>query len=458
MISSRTGVGTMTLKRCSPLVRALLAIGFSASTILAQSPPPREKPKLKDFGESLKRLKWDPQLNAAIETKPPHKDASAGDRADVVKIETSLVASDVLVLDQSGQPVTGLTANDFVITEDGKPQKVGMLSLGDNAAVPRSIVLIIDYSPSQFPYIQTSSAAARTLVDKLAPLDRMAIVTDDVELLVDFTDDKKKLKDALNSLVKRVHPDFNSANPAPPRSGLSKQYSALMATLKEAFSDEDQRPIIIFQTDGDELSLLQGAALPSVAPNLPRDLREMEQRRIDAWLKRGRASFSRNDLYKAVEQSRATIYTVVPGFRMVGLPPAQQVAQLRAQWEFDALAQSRVMGPRSVDATRKYWSDRWKRTPPEAIQFYIDDELKVQASLAMVATLTGGWTEFLERPEQADEIYSRIFSDINRRYIVGYYPINKEHDGKRRKLHIEVQAHPEYTVMTRKAYYAAEPE
>ena len=413
MISSRTGVGTMTLKRCSPLVRALLAIGFSASTILAQSPPPREKPKLKDFGKSLKRLKWDPQLNAAIETKPPHKDASAGDPTDVVKIETSLVASDVLVLDQRGQPVTGLTANDFVITEDGKPQKVGMLSLGDNAAVPRSIVLIIDYSPSQFPYIQTSSAAARTLVDKLAPLDRMAIVTDDVELLVDFTDDKKKLKDALNSLVKRVNPDFNSANPAPPRSGLSKQYSALMATLKEAFSDEDQRPIIIFQTDGDELSLLQGAALPTVAPTLPPDLRDLEQTRIDAWLKRGRASFSRNDLYKAVEQSRATIYTVVPGFRMVGLPPAQQVAQLRAQWEFDALAHSRVRGPRSVDATRKYWSDRWKRTPPEAIQFYIDDELKVQASLAMVATLSGGWTEFLERPESKRMRSTRAFSQTS---------------------------------------------
>ena len=380
MISPRTVVAPMSPKRCSRLVCALLAVGFSASIVLAQSPPPREKPKLKDFGESLKRLKWNPQLNAAVETKPPPKDASAGDREDVVKIETSLVASDVLVLDQRGQPVTGLMAKDFVITEDGQPQQVGMFSLGDNAAVQRSIVLIIDYSPSQFPYLQTSSAAARTLVDKLAPLDGMAIVTDDVELLVDFTNDKKKLKDALNSLVNRVNPYFNSANSVRPRFGLSKQYSALMATLKEAFSYEDQRPIVIFQTDGDELSNLQGADPPAVAPNLPRDLREMEQRRIDAWQKRGRAEFSRNDLYKAVEKSRATIYTIVPGFRMIGLSPAEQVAQLKAQREYDALAQSRMMGPSSVDWIRKYWSDRWKRIPPEAIQFYIDDEVKVQAA------------------------------------------------------------------------------
>jgi hypothetical protein len=84
--------------------------------------------------------------------------------------------------------------------------------------------------------------------------------------------------------------------------------------------------------------------------------------------------------------------------------------------------------------------------------------LRVQASLAVVATLTGGWTEFLEQPSQADEIYSHIFSDINRRYIVGYYPTNKERDGKRRRLSIEVQGHPEYVVMSRKSYYAAGPE
>ena len=43
---------------------------------------------------------------------------------------------------------------------------------------------------------------------------------------------------------------------------------------------------------------------------------------------------------------------------------------------------------------------------------------------------------------------------MNRRYLVGYYPTNKEHDGKRRKLNITGRDHPEYIVMGRKAYYA----
>jgi len=46
------------------------------------------------------------------------------------------------------------------------------------ATVPRSIILIIDYSPSQFAYIKDSIEAAKVLVDKLKPRDRMAVVTD----------------------------------------------------------------------------------------------------------------------------------------------------------------------------------------------------------------------------------------------------------------------------------------
>jgi hypothetical protein len=83
---------------------------------------------------------------------------------------------------------------------------------------------------------------------------------------------------------------------------------------------------------------------------------------------------------------------------------------------------------------------------------------KMQSALALLATITGGWANFLGDPSQADEIYSHILSDMNRRYIVGYYPTNKEHDGKRRKLGIDVPGHPEYIVMSRKSYFAPEPE
>src|SRR5262249_48338565 len=149
-----------------------------------------ERPQLKDFGSSLKRLKWDSQKNAAVE-KPAKKPNGEADD-EVVRVNTDLVTCDVQVRDGKGNTVSGLTANDFIITEDAQPQTIQHFSLGGDRNVGRTIVLLIDYSGSQSPFINTSVAAAKTLVDQLGPKDLMAVVTDDVELLVDFTRDKEK--------------------------------------------------------------------------------------------------------------------------------------------------------------------------------------------------------------------------------------------------------------------------
>ena len=434
-----------------------LCLACSVPLSFAQSPA-REKPTLKDFGSSLKRLKWDPTKKAAVETKSNEDKANDSNQEDVVRVETSLVVSDVLVLDGHGRSVQGLKRDDFLVIEDAKPQTVGMFSLGDDATVPRSIVLIIDYSSSQFPFINTSIAAAKMLVDKIAPIDRMAIVTDDVELLQDFTNDKQNLKDKLESLRKRIS-SWDTPNSSPRQHfGRSAQYSALLATLREMFDEEDQRPIIIFQTDGDEAALLRNPiTVRQVPPNLPEDLRKEAERALSNWQEDQRnkpREFSLNDVYRAVETSRAIIYTVIPGFQLLGLSLDEQIAKMKAEQERRLQSWNARLPDHSRTDVLKREQNRWARTPPEARRYEVGEEIKVQASLAVVATISGGWTTFLEEPSQADEIYSRIFSDINRRYIVGYYPTNKEHDGKRRKIGIEVRGHPEYLVMGRKSYYA----
>src|ERR1051326_8581699 len=157
----------------------------------------QDKPKIKDFGSSLKKLKWDPTKKATTEIRTENK----GDLDDdVVRVETRLVVADVLVLDGQGHPVGGLTQKDFVVTEDNQPQSIAHFSLGDDKGTERSIVLIIDHSWSQLPYLRTSTQAAEVLVDKLGPRDRMAIVTADVSLVLNFTTDKPKLKKALQDL------------------------------------------------------------------------------------------------------------------------------------------------------------------------------------------------------------------------------------------------------------------
>ena len=433
--------------------RARLTLCLSVCLTFSAFAQQKEKPQLKNFGESLKRIKWDPERKAAVETKPS-SDSQASPETDVVRVETSLVTDDVLILDAHGNPVKGLTNRDFVITEEGRSQRVGMFSLGDDVNVPRTIVLIFDYHCAQLPFLKASIAAAKTLVDKLEPNDRMAIVTDDIELLQSYTSNKQTLKDSLDNLVKRTNFDpqaFYNGTQRPPL-GRGFVYSALMAVLREAFDDEDQRPIIIFQTDGDEAYLLRD---PIVVPTMPPGVSGTMRKTVESNLKhfrqfqkKNQRDFSLNDVYKTAEQTRATIYTVVPGFRLLGLSDEESLAGVK-----EYFATTDYLGLPGGRPAR----DRWTRVPEATLRFAAQERIKTQSALAVLSTVTGGWIEFLNRPSQADEIYSRILTDINKRYIVGYYPTNKEHDGKRRKISITVRDHPEYIVMGRKAYYAPDP-
>lgn len=358
----------------------------------------RERPKIKNFGQSLK-----PQKNKS--EKVETKNAPTNDE-DIIKVETNLVRTDVLVIDRKGNAIRNLKASDFLVTENDMPQEIGTFSLGDSADVPRSIVLIIDYSGSQIPFIKTSVEAAKVLVDKLNPKDRMAIVTDDVKLLVEFTEDKNLLKNKLDSLAKKA---------ASGEFGKSLQYSALMATLGEIFDDEDLRPIIIFQTDGDQASYIA---------------------RTDEQIKNPNSvyttTFTVARLFDRVEKSRATIYSVISGYSLLGLTPEERVRKVLASETFDNQTKS----------------------SPEVVKNYAERIFGQQNGMVIIARDSGGFTEDLETPDQADAIYSRIFAGISSRYLIGYYPTNEARDGTRRNVKIEVRGHPEYIVWGRKFYFA----
>ena len=444
------------LKSSRWIIAVVLTFGLSIHSF-PQSPP-REKPKLKDFGSSLKKLKWDPQKN---ETVSSHQ-ASSNDE-DVIRIETSLVTSDVLVTDRQGRPIRDLKATDFAVSEDGVAQQIGHFVLGDNVNVSRSIVLIIDYSRSQFPYITDSIEAAKVLVDKLGPYDRMAIITDDVELLVDFTNDKRELKRGLDSLLEKTRGSkgFLGVGGKRPRFGRSAQFSALMATFSEAFDDEDQNPVIVFQTDGDEIEYLQNSVIvhevPSgISPELLREVQEeVEQKRK---LQRDLVTeFSLDDVYRAAERSRATIYTIIPRTQLLDLTRDEQVQRLAAEDERSVATWAAASSERVKNSFKVLEEQRRKKLTPEVLQARIDQELKVQRALVDLAKLSGGWAEFLETRVQTATIYNRILADLNQRYIIGYYPTNRERDGKRRKITIEVRGHPEYLITSRKSYYAPTP-
>ena len=361
----------------------------------------QDERKPEKLGSSLERLKWDKNKGEAVEKAPqkPSRKTAALDSEDVLRIETMLAVFDLLVVNRQGQPVSGLDKKDFVVVEDGVPQQITSFALGNNAELPRSIVLIIDYSGSQLPFLQTSISAAKTLVDHLGPKDKMAVVTDDVQLLVDFTQDKIRLKAGLDLLQQKA---FGKK-----AVGRSRQFSALFAVLRELVIEEE-RPIIIFQTDGDQLPYLQPFTPPPPPFQLPPVLS---------------VKFGLADIIAAAQREHTTIYSIISEEKLLGRKPIAQSAGTKQNLE-------------------------------EIIASMV---VRAQQALVEVAAGSGGWHEFLERPEQASAIYTKILDDINRRYILGYYPTNETRDGARRKVHFEVRGHPEYVILGRRSYYASKP-
>ena len=125
-----------------------------------------ENRRTENFGASLDKI-------AARKTDKPKKDktkskiqniANAPDD-DIIRVETTLIVNDVQVSDKQGNPVKNLKKEDFIIEEDDELQEIEVFSRGDGETIPRSIVLLIDYSGSQLPYIETSVEAAKILVD-----------------------------------------------------------------------------------------------------------------------------------------------------------------------------------------------------------------------------------------------------------------------------------------------------
>lgn len=404
-----------------------VACVFAACHAFAQN----KKPGREEFGHSLKQLRWDEKNRAGVERRKPRPKGKGHENEDhetrdAIRLETLYVVLPVTVRDRAtSRFVEGLGKDDFIITEDGRAQQVAAVTTGEDVSLPRSIILVMDSSGSQTAYLEASIQAARTLVSELAPSDEMAVVTDTIELLTDFTSDKSRLIAQLESLKTRARL-LDRKNPR----GRSLQFSALFAALRELVPNDDRRSVIIFQTDGDEAVTFrdQPDALDYVW-NMPR------------------REYGLRDIFAAAERSRTTIYTIVPGERLAGLQSSELYAAGRRLLERSA---------RSRFATEAEYRSYAESHPLSEAQVRLltDRFARSQQAAARVAELTGGWTAFLENPEQAAGIYKRILSDINHRYSIGYYPTNEARDGRARRVSIKVRGRDNYEVHGRTGYIA----
>jgi Ca-activated chloride channel homolog len=105
------------------------------------------------------------------------------------------------VLDTRGEPVSGLTADDFIVEEDGRRQQVQTFAASD---FPLSLAIAVDrsFSLSQ-PRLTQVVHAVQRLLGELRPDDRVTLlaVGSEVEVLTPLTTDHRAAYDALTGLT-----------------------------------------------------------------------------------------------------------------------------------------------------------------------------------------------------------------------------------------------------------------
>ena len=149
---------------------------------------------------------------------------SSAQQVPSFRARTDLVELDISVLDKNRRPVRGLTAADFTVFEDGRPQQISIFEAIDvpdpepppaewmrdvtpdvttnEVRVTRLWVIAIDDALiPQDPYmIKSSRQAVRDIIDRFGPDDLVAIVfTGDSRKAQDFTSDRSKLLATLDN-------------------------------------------------------------------------------------------------------------------------------------------------------------------------------------------------------------------------------------------------------------------
>ncbi len=157
-----------------------------------------------------------------------------------------LVLLNVTVTGSGGRYVADLTANDFQLFEDGRPQELAYFS---PANVPLSVSLVLDSSSSMDEEMALSKQAAMDFIARLRPGDVAEVVSFDshVEVLQSMTSDRALLAAAIQRMR---------------AGGSTALYNAIyivlrqLAKVKPQTGDEIRRQVIVVLSDGEDTSSL----------------------------------------------------------------------------------------------------------------------------------------------------------------------------------------------------------
>jgi len=195
-----------------------------------------------------------------------------------IKVDVPLVNLDVLVTTKDGQFIPNLKKDNFKVFEDGAPQTISNFN---QSAAPITAVLLVEYASTNYNYMYEALNASYNFAATLKPEDWIAVVSYDMrpQILTDFTQDKRAVLGALNTL--RI-PGFSERN----------LFDALYDTIDRIENLEGRKYIILVSTGRDTFSKLNldqilkklktTQNITIYAVSIGRALREMMEARMGA--------------------------------------------------------------------------------------------------------------------------------------------------------------------------------
>lgn len=364
-----------------------------------------------------------------------------------LKVQSDLVLTDVVVRDRkTGQPVKGLTRDDFSIFENGKPQRIvgfdaqnvdqalhlpgttavtgragapAATALGSTAAAQaavlknhRLIVLFFDLTSMQPDDVDRVQDAARHFVNaQMQNADMVAAVSlgNTLSLDQDFTDDKQALLRAINSYSGGTGQGFTPG--ATSTTNQVEDTTAYTADESEYNDINTDRELFAIAAIAKSLGpLQQKKSLLYFSGGIQRDGIENQ-----ASLRATTNAAVRNNL---------SIYSVdARGLQAISPLGDASTGSLRGTTAFSG----------------------------GALQNNLDANYNTQEVMGTLSSDTGG-KAFFDSNDFAPA-FTQVQNDTASYYVLGFHSTNPMRDGKYRKLEVRVNR-PDVRISYRQGYYA----
>jgi len=371
----------------------------------------------------------------------------------LLRSQTNEVLVDVRVTDKRGQPVSGLTKENFRILKDGMPQTISSFSFEDVehlatagsengppavinlAKLPpdtnpaklvqdhRLLVLFFDMSSMQMDDLMRALNAADDFVHtRMTPADLVAVVTYTSVLNVnqDFTNDRDVLEKTIHSL--HVGESTSLAD-----SGTTGDAGTTNSSGEEVVSQDVSAA---FTPDETEFNIFNTDQKLAAVESLSKMLKDIPGRKSVIHFSSGvQKTGVDNDTQlqattDAANKADVSLYTV-DARGLSALPPGGDASTA------------------SPSGTAVYTG--------AAVHSQINSMHESRETLATLATDTGG--KSLNDLNDFGEAFRVVQSENSTYYLLGYTPSNAKSDGRFRRIKVEVDQ-PGVKVEARPGYFA----